>query len=187
MTPEAVVETRSPPRPHRARRRPSARRNSAKKIAKLPVRMASRQTKKIARDEDIPREENFKGYQFPMLELLEGSRERTSRPRSSVARAPTGRGCSRRRCRPTASTARSSASSPGRRSRSTRCSWRPGTKVAKVNAIVSDLARSLSGPEHPHRAQHEAGQDHDRHRGAERGTREGPPQGAHVAAATPTA
>ena len=40
------------------------------KIAKLPVRMASSSTQ-VARDEDIPREENFEGYQFPSLELLE--------------------------------------------------------------------------------------------------------------------
>ncbi|MCE9619962.1 MAG: DNA translocase FtsK 4TM domain-containing protein [Planctomycetes bacterium] len=40
------------------------------KIAKLPLRMAGNNTV-VARDEDIPRQENYDGYQFPGLDLLE--------------------------------------------------------------------------------------------------------------------
>ena len=41
------------------------------KIAKLPLRMASAPTKTKLRDEDIPRTEDYSGYKFPTLDLLE--------------------------------------------------------------------------------------------------------------------
>ena len=51
--------------------------NFKKKMAKLPVRVAS--GGKAASDEDISRPDNFEGYIFPSLELLEkpeqGSRQ----------------------------------------------------------------------------------------------------------------
>ena len=53
-----------------AERAPASPEELRQKIAMLPLRMGGQSTE-IAKDEDIPREENFEGYQFPTLELLE--------------------------------------------------------------------------------------------------------------------
>ena len=41
------------------------------KIEKLPIKMTAKTSTTKLRDEDIPRTENYEGYQFPTLELLE--------------------------------------------------------------------------------------------------------------------
>ncbi|MDZ4756306.1 MAG: DNA translocase FtsK 4TM domain-containing protein [Phycisphaerae bacterium] len=55
------------------------------KIAKLPIKMATAQ-KILARDEDIPREQNFEGYQFPTLEMLEEPERNFSQKMESIVR-----------------------------------------------------------------------------------------------------
>ena len=73
---EEEDEEEAPPQPRRAR--PAAQEPPRKlssrelkdKMDKLPLRMSNQSTA-VAKDEDIPRDEDYKGYQFPTLDLLE--------------------------------------------------------------------------------------------------------------------
>jgi len=113
------------------------------KIAKLPVRMGGA-SQKSARDEDIPREATFEGYKFPPIDLLEdpesnfGERmEKYVRNQAQVLEE-------------TLHTFGIDGSVEGIESGPVVTEYSvqlaPGTKVAKVSAVSSDLARALRAP-----------------------------------------
>lgn len=110
------------------------------KMAKLPVRMASNRNKS-PRDQDIPREENFEGYQFPTLELLEDPERNYSEKLEKYVREQ-------------AQTLEEALHTFGIDGEVVgidsgpvitlyAVELAPGTKVSKVQAISSDIARSL--------------------------------------------
>jgi len=113
------------------------------KISKLPVRMANRTTT-IARDDEIPREpqENtFEGYQFPQLSLLEDPESNYSEKMEKIVRQQ-------------AQVLEESLQTYGIDGEVTGIDSGPvvtlykvqlaaGTKVSKVTAVSSDVARSL--------------------------------------------
>lgn len=110
------------------------------KIAKLPLRMAG--TKQaVARDEDIPREENFEGYEFPTLDLLEDPQSNYSEKMEQFVRKQA------EQLEETLQTYRIDGEVVGIESGPVVTLYSvqlaPGTKVSKVQAIASDLARSL--------------------------------------------
>ncbi len=110
------------------------------KVAKLPLRMASR-TQKVARDEDIPREENFEGYEFPTLELLEEPESNYSEQMEKIVREQAGQ------LEEALQTFRIDGEVVGIESGPSVTLYSvqlaPGTKVAKLQAVSSDVARAL--------------------------------------------
>jgi len=62
--------TPSPAEPEAASRTPLSADELRERISKLPVRMSTA-PKTLARDEDIPREVDYTGYQFPTLDMLD--------------------------------------------------------------------------------------------------------------------
>ncbi|MHC5028174.1 MAG: DNA translocase FtsK, partial [Planctomycetota bacterium] len=111
-----------------------------KKIAKLPLRMAS--APKIARDEDIPREETFEGYQFPGLDLLQNPETNYNATMETFVRQQAGSLEEALNTYGIEGEVVGIESGPSVTLYSIQLA--PGTKVAKLNAIASDLARSLS-------------------------------------------
>ena len=67
---EEAAQTASAPEPVEQAKAQLTEEELKAKIAKLPLRMATAQ-KVVARDEDIPREVDYTGYQFPGLDMLE--------------------------------------------------------------------------------------------------------------------
>ena len=110
------------------------------KIAKLPVRIASKSAQ-IARDEDIPREDNFEGYRFPTLDLLADPEMNYSREMEAFVRKQA------QALEQTLQTYGIDGEVAGIESGPTVTLYSvqlaPGTKVSKISAISSDLARSL--------------------------------------------
>ncbi len=110
------------------------------KIAKLPVRMASSQ-RSVARDEDLPRPENFEGYQFPGLELLEDPEDNYSERMEAFVREQA------RLLETALRTFSIDAEVVGIESGPVVTLYSvqlaPGTRVARLQAISSDVARSL--------------------------------------------
>jgi S-DNA-T family DNA segregation ATPase FtsK/SpoIIIE len=110
------------------------------KIAKLPLRMAGTNTT-VARDEDIPRNETFEGYRFPTLELLENPESNYSDRMEQHVRDQAAH------LEKSLDTYGIDGEVVGIESGPTVTQYSvqlaPGTKVAKINAIASDLARSL--------------------------------------------
>jgi S-DNA-T family DNA segregation ATPase FtsK/SpoIIIE len=111
------------------------------KIAKLPVRIAG-SVKKIAKDEDIPRTESFEGYKFPTLDMLMDPETNYSAKQETAVR---------RQAESLEETLQiygidaevvGIESGPAITLYSVQLA--PGTKVAKISAISSDIARSLS-------------------------------------------
>ena len=111
------------------------------KIAKLPVRMAG-SSKVIARDEDIPREENFEGYQFPSLELLGDPEHNFSAKMEQFVRQQAQQLETALQTYGIDGEVVGIESGPVVTLYSVQLA--PGTKVAKVTAIASDIARALS-------------------------------------------
>lgn len=111
------------------------------KIAKLPVRMAG-SNKVVARDEDIPREENFEGYQFPALDLLGDPESNFSAKMEQYVRAQAQQLETALQTYGIDGEVVGIESGPVVTLYSVQLA--PGTKVAKVTAIASDLARALS-------------------------------------------
>ncbi len=111
------------------------------KIAKLPLRMTGA-TKTIARDEDIPREENFEGYQFPTLDLLGDPESNFSEKMEAFVRQQAQQLEEALQTYGIDGEVVGIESGPVVTLYSVQLA--PGTKVAKVTAIASDLARSLS-------------------------------------------
>ena len=113
------------------------------KIAKLPVRMATSQPRTV-RDEDIPREENFEGYQFPGLDLLDEPEGNYSEQMESHVREQAGI------LEETLHTFQIDAEVTGIESGPVVTLYAvqlaPGTRVARLTSIQTDLARSLQAP-----------------------------------------
>jgi S-DNA-T family DNA segregation ATPase FtsK/SpoIIIE len=111
------------------------------KIARLPVRMAG-SSKIVARDEDIPREENFEGYQFPSLDLLGDPEHNFSAKMEQFVRQQAQQLETALQTYGIDGEVVGIESGPVVTLYSVQLA--PGTKVAKVTAIASDIARALS-------------------------------------------
>ncbi len=110
------------------------------KIAKLPVKMAGK-SPTIARDEDIPRQENFEGYQFPTLDLLEDPESNFSEKMEKFVREQAEVLEEALQTYGIDGEVKGIDAGPSVTLYAVQLA--PGTKVAKVSSISSDLARSL--------------------------------------------
>ena len=110
------------------------------KIAKLPVRLSSN-NRAVARDEDIPREASFEGYQFPSLDLLSDPETNYSEKMEAYVRKQAGQLEEALSTYHIAGEVVSIESGPVVTLYSVQL--QPGTKVAKVQAVASDVARAL--------------------------------------------
>ncbi|MBL9148104.1 MAG: DNA translocase FtsK 4TM domain-containing protein [Phycisphaerae bacterium] len=113
------------------------------KIAKLPVKMAS-SARSVARDEDIPREQSFEGYQFPTLELLEEPESNYSEKMEAYVREQA------RVLEQALRTFQIDGEVTGIESGPVVTLYSielaPGTRVARLETIAKDLARSVQAP-----------------------------------------
>ncbi|MCH8821944.1 MAG: DNA translocase FtsK 4TM domain-containing protein [Planctomycetes bacterium] len=111
-----------------------------KKIARLPLRIAGAE-QTVAKDEDIPREDNFEGYKFPTLELLEDPEHNYSSKMESFVRKQA------EQLEAALHTYHIKGEVVGIESGPVVTLYSlqlvPGTKVAKIQAVASDIARSL--------------------------------------------
>ena len=110
------------------------------KIAKLPVRMAGAH-KTVARDEDIPRGQSFEGYQFPTLELLQDPETNYSKKMETFVRRQAQQLEEALQTYGIEGEVVGIESGPSVTLYSVQLA--AGTKVAKVSAVASDIARSL--------------------------------------------
>jgi S-DNA-T family DNA segregation ATPase FtsK/SpoIIIE len=110
------------------------------KIARLPVRISSMR-KAVARDEDIPREESFEGYRFPSLDLLEDPEGNYSSKMEAVVRKQAEQLEEALATYSIGGEVVAIESGPVVTLYSVQLD--PGTKVAKVQAVASDVARAL--------------------------------------------
>jgi S-DNA-T family DNA segregation ATPase FtsK/SpoIIIE len=110
------------------------------KIAKLPVRLSSNNTS-VARDEDIPREESFEGYAFPSLDLLSDPETNYSEKMEAYVRKQAAQLEEALSTYHIAGEVVAIESGPVVTLYSVQL--QPGTKVAKVQAVASDVARAL--------------------------------------------
>ncbi|HCA38849.1 MAG TPA: DNA translocase FtsK [Phycisphaerales bacterium] len=112
------------------------------KIAKLPIRMFGGR-KDVAKDEDIQRED-FEGYEFPSVETLAEPEIDYSEKAEAMVRDQAGS------LENTLTTYEIDAEVTGIDSGPTVTLYSvqlaPGTRVARINSIASDLARSLGAP-----------------------------------------
>jgi len=113
------------------------------KISRLPVRMANRTTR-VARDEDIPRTEDFRNYNFPTLDLLKDPERNFSEKIEEMVRAQAQQLEQSLNIYGIEAEVVGIESGPAITLYSVQLA--PGTKVAKVQAIASDIARSLGAP-----------------------------------------
>lgn len=129
--------------PARPERKQLSREELKAKIARLPVRMAGKNTA-IAKDADIPREPqepNFESYQFPPLSLLEDPETNYSERLEKFVRDQAQVLEESLRTYGIDGEVVGIDSGPVVTLYAVELS--PGTKVAKVTAVASDLARSL--------------------------------------------
>jgi S-DNA-T family DNA segregation ATPase FtsK/SpoIIIE len=110
------------------------------KMAKLPVRIASSK-RTVARDEDLPRPENFEGYQFPGLDLLEDPEDNFSQRMEAFVREQAQVLETSLRTFQIDAEVTGIESGPVVTLYSVQLA--PGTRVARLQAIASDVARSL--------------------------------------------
>ncbi|MEM7229951.1 MAG: DNA translocase FtsK 4TM domain-containing protein, partial [Planctomycetota bacterium] len=111
------------------------------KIAKLPLRMGNRAVK-VATDEDIPREDNFEGYSFPTIELLADPESNIGDEIEKLVREQARKLEESLQIYGIDGEVASIESGPTVTLYSVQLA--PGTKVAKVQSIATDIARSLS-------------------------------------------
>lgn len=113
------------------------------KIALLPVRMAS-MAKTVARDEDIPRAENYEGYRFPTLDLLEDPEGNHSQAIEEFVRSQA------QKLEQTLQTFEIEGEVTGIESGPVVTLYSvelaPGTRAARLQTIATDIARALSAP-----------------------------------------
>ncbi|NIN72365.1 MAG: hypothetical protein GTO46_10705, partial [Gemmatimonadetes bacterium] len=121
------------------RRRLSAAELRAK-IAKLPLKLSSNQ-KKVARDEDIPREQSFEGYEFPSLDLLEDPESNYSEKMEQFVRKQAEQ--LEEALATYNITGEVVAIESGPVVTLYSVQLEPGTKVSKVQSVATDIARSL--------------------------------------------
>ncbi len=134
---EELAET-----PARKRRRLSAAELKAK-IAKLPVRLSSKR-KTVARDEDIPRQESFEGYEFPTLDLLEDPETNYSSKMEAFVRKQAEQLEDALATYKIGGEVVAIESGPVVTLYSVQLE--AGTKVSKVQSVASDVARALRAP-----------------------------------------
>ncbi len=114
------------------------------RIGKLPVKIASRADATILRDEDIPRTPDYSGYQFPTLELLEEAEDNYSVKMETFVRDQ-------------ATVLMSALRQYGIEGEITQIESGPvvtvysvelaaGTRVARLETVALDIARSLKAP-----------------------------------------
>lgn len=110
------------------------------KISKLPVRMAS-SNKTVAKDEDIIREPSFEGYEFPTLDLLGDPESNYSEKMEAFVRKQA------EQLEEALHTYHIDGEVVGIESGPVVTLYSvqlaPGTKVAKISAVASDVARAL--------------------------------------------
>jgi S-DNA-T family DNA segregation ATPase FtsK/SpoIIIE len=111
------------------------------KIAKLPFRMGSKTTT-LARDEDIPRVDNFEGYQFPTIDLLTDPESNIGDEIEALVREQARKLEEALQIYGIDGEVAAIESGPAVTLYSVQLA--PGTKVAKVQTIATDIARSLS-------------------------------------------
>ena len=113
-----------------------------KKMAKLPVRVAS--GGKAASDEDIPRPDNFEGYIFPSLELLDNPEKGYGEKIEDLVRDQAAD------LEETLQMYGFDGEVTGIEAGPTITLYSielaPGTKVSSINTVASDIARSLGAP-----------------------------------------
>lgn len=113
------------------------------KIARLPVRMANA-PKVAARDEDIPRAENYEGYQFPTLDLLEDPQGNHGEQMEEFVRSQA------QKLEQTLQTYEIEGEVTGIESGPCITLYSvelaPGTRAARLQTIATDIARALSAP-----------------------------------------
>ena len=130
-------ETEEDIEPQRQRLTPEELRD---KIALLPVRMGG--TAKIeAKDDDIPRQESFKGYKFPTLDLLQDPQSNYSKKMEAFVRKQAEQLEEALETYGIDGEVAGIESGPVVTLYSVQLA--PGTKVARVQAVAADLARSL--------------------------------------------
>ncbi len=110
------------------------------KIAKLPVRLSANR-KAVARDEDIPREASFEGYEFPSLDLLPDPQSNYSEKMEAFVRKQAALLEEALSTYHIAGEVVAIESGPVVTLYSVQLE--PGTKVAKIQAVASDVARAL--------------------------------------------
>ncbi len=123
---------------------PAPKRLSAKdlrnKLARLPVKIAALR-RPVPRDEDIPRQECFEDYEFPTLQLLEDPESNYSAKMETFVRKQA------QQLEESLETYLIDGEVTGIESGPVVTLYSvqlaPGTKVAKVQAVASDIARSL--------------------------------------------
>lgn len=113
------------------------------KIAKLPIKMAAT-SKRVARDEDIPREQNFEGYRFPTLDLLEEPETNYSQSMEGFVREQASRLEKALHTFDIQGEVSGIESGPVVTLYSVELA--PGTRVARLETIAKDIARSLQAP-----------------------------------------
>ncbi len=113
------------------------------KIARLPVRMAST-ANVVLKDEDIPREEDFEGYRFPTLDQLEDPEGDFSVELEEIVRGQAG--LLEETLRTFSIDAEVAGIESGPAVTLYSILLAPGTRVARLNAIEKDIARSLQAP-----------------------------------------
>lgn len=113
------------------------------KIACLPVRMASA-PRKAVRDEDIPRAENYEGYRFPTLDLLEDPEGNHSEQMEDFVREQA------QKLEQSLQTYEIEGEVTGIESGPVVTLYSvelaPGTRAARLQAIATDIARGLGAP-----------------------------------------
>ena len=113
------------------------------RISRLPVRMAGRKTE-VARDEDIPREVDYTGYQFPGLDMLEAPEGNFSESMETFVREQAGVLTEALRTYQIDGEVVGIESGPVVTLYSVELA--PGTRVARLETISKDIARSLQAP-----------------------------------------
>jgi S-DNA-T family DNA segregation ATPase FtsK/SpoIIIE len=121
-------------------RRTLSRQELAAKLAKLPVRLSG-DRKAVGRDEDIPRQESFEGYQFPGLDLLEDPESNYSQKMDALVRKQAQQ--LEEALGTYAIHGEVVAIESGPTVTLYSVQLEPGTKVSKVQAVASDVARAL--------------------------------------------
>ncbi len=127
-----------------AERAPLSETELRAKIERLPIKMTAKASTTHLRDEDIPRTENYEGYQFPTLELLEEPEGNYSEKMESYVREQAG-------------LLTRTLATYGIEGEITHIESGPvvtlfsvelaaGTRVARLETIAKDIARALQAP-----------------------------------------
>ena len=133
----------SPDEPETAERAPLSAEELRERISKLPVRMSAA-PKTVARDEDIPREVDYTGYQFPTLELLDDPEGNYSERMENFVREQAGVLTETLRTYQIDGEVVGIESGPVVTLYSVELA--SGTRVARLETISKDLARALKAP-----------------------------------------